>query len=97
MSNKGLQQQDPFLNCIRKECIFVNVYLVNGIKLQGHIHCFDQFCIILKNQGVKQLIFKHAISTVVPTKNCSHTHCGGHQNTRSVTTEHTESDESNNS
>lgn len=65
---KGPTLQDPFLNLLRKEKVPVSVYLVNGIKLQGTIDSFDQFVVLLKN-SVNQLVYKHAISTVVPTKN----------------------------
>ncbi|GAB4357360.1 MAG: RNA chaperone Hfq [Immundisolibacter sp.] len=57
--------QDPFLNLLRKEHIPVSIFLVNGIKLQGHIEAFDQYVVVLKN-AVSQMIYKHAISTVVP-------------------------------
>ncbi|RMD69371.1 MAG: RNA chaperone Hfq [Gammaproteobacteria bacterium] len=59
--------QDPFLNILRKERIPVSIYLVNGIKLQGQIESFDQFVVLLRNQ-VSQMIYKHAISTVVPAR-----------------------------
>ena len=59
--------QDPFLNALRKEKISVSIYLVNGIKLQGIIEAFDQFSIVLLN-NVNQMVYKHAISTVVPSK-----------------------------
>lgn len=59
--------QDPFLNALRKEQIMVSIFLVNGIKLQGQIESFDQFVILLKNQ-VSQMVYKHAISTIVPAK-----------------------------
>ena len=65
---KGQTLQDPFLNLLRKEKVPVSVYLVNGIKLQGTIDSFDQFVVLLKN-SVNQMVYKHAISTVVPTKN----------------------------
>ena len=68
MSNKGQLLQDPFLNALRKEHVPVSVYLVNGIKLQGQIESFDQFVVLLKN-SVSQMIYKHAISTVVPVRN----------------------------
>jgi len=64
---KGQSLQDPFLNTLRKEHIPVAIYLVNGIKLQGQIESFDQFVILLKNT-VSQMVYKHAISTVVPTR-----------------------------
>ena len=67
MTAKGQLLQDPFLNALRKEHIPVSIYLVNGIKLQGQIDSFDQYVILLKNT-VTQMVYKHAISTVVPTK-----------------------------
>ena len=64
---KGQSLQDPFLNTLRKERIPVSIYLVNGIKLQGQIDSFDQFVVLLKN-SVSQMVYKHAISTVVPAR-----------------------------
>lgn len=64
---KGALLQDPFLNVLRKERIPVSIYLVNGIKLQGQVESFDQFVVLLKNT-VSQMIYKHAISTVVPSR-----------------------------
>jgi len=66
--SKGQSLQDPFLNALRKERIPVSIFLVNGIKLQGQIESFDQFVVLLKN-NVNQMIYKHAISTVVPARN----------------------------
>ena len=68
MSNKGQLLQDPFLNILRKEHVPVSIYLVNGIKLQGQIESFDQYVVLLKNT-VSQMVYKHAISTVVPARN----------------------------
>lgn len=65
--SKGHSLQDPFLNVLRKERIPVSIYLVSGIKLQGQIESFDQFVIVLKN-AVNQMVYKHAISTVVPAR-----------------------------
>tara|TARA_B100001996_G_C18458846_1_gene515263 strand:- start:37 stop:258 length:222 start_codon:yes stop_codon:yes gene_type:complete len=59
--------QEPFLNALRKEKISVSIYLVNGIKLQGQVDSFDQYVIILKNT-INQMVYKHAISTIVPAK-----------------------------
>ena len=67
MSNKGQLLQDPFLNAPRKEHVPVSIYLVNGIKLQGQIESFDQYVVLLKN-SVTQMVYKHAISTVVPSR-----------------------------
>src|SRR5690554_7673579 len=66
--SKGQSLQDPYLNQLRKERIPVSIFLVNGIKLQGQIESFDQFVILLKNT-VSQMVYKHAISTVVPARN----------------------------
>jgi host factor-I protein len=65
--SKGQSLQDPFLNVLRKEHIPVSIYLINGIKLQGQIESFDQFVVLLKN-SVSQMVYKHAISTIVPTR-----------------------------
>jgi host factor-I protein len=65
--SKGQSLQDPFLNTLRKEKVPVAIYLVSGIKLQGQIESFDQFVIVLKNT-VNQMVYKHAISTVVPNR-----------------------------
>jgi host factor-I protein len=67
MSAKGQLLQDPFLNALRKEHVPVSIYLVNGIKLQGQIESFDQYVVLLKNT-VTQMVYKHAISTVVPAR-----------------------------
>ena len=64
---KGQSLQDPFLNQLRKERVPVSVYLVNGIKLQGQIDSFDQFVVLLRNT-VNQMVYKHAISTIVPAR-----------------------------
>jgi len=66
--SKAQSLQDPFLNALRKERIPVSIFLVNGIKLQGTVDSFDQFVILLKN-NVSQMVYKHAISTVVPSRN----------------------------
>jgi host factor-I protein len=65
---KGQSLQDPFLNALRRERVPVSIYLVNGIKLQGTVESFDQFVVLLRNT-VSQMVYKHAISTVVPTRN----------------------------
>lgn len=69
---KGQSLQEPFLNALRRDKVPVSIYLVNGIKLQGQIESFDQFVILLKN-SVSQMVYKHAISTVVPGR---HVHVG---------------------
>lgn len=74
--SKGHSLQDPFLNSLRKERIPVSIFLVNGIKLQGQIESFDQYVVLLKN-AVSQMVYKHAISTVVPARNPRGSHGGG--------------------
>jgi len=73
MSDKGQQLQDPFLNALRKEHVQVAIYLVNGIKLQGHIESFDQYVVLLKNT-ITQMVYKHAISTIVPVRSVTISH-----------------------
>ena len=65
---KGQSLQDPFLNALRKDRVPVSIFLVNGIKLQGQIESFDQFVILLRNT-VSQMVYKSAISTIVPSRN----------------------------
>ena len=67
MTNKGQLLQDPFLNTLRRERVPVSIYRVNGIKLQGQVDSFDQYVVLLKN-SVTQMVYKHAISTVVPSR-----------------------------
>lgn len=74
--SKGQSLQDPFLNTLRKERVPVSIFLVNGIKLQGTIESFDQFVVLLKN-SVSQMVYKHAISTVVPARNVRVQHADG--------------------
>lgn len=65
--SKGPALQDPFLNALRKEHASVSIFLMNGIKLQGQIESFDQFVVVLKNNNINQMVYKHAISTIVPS------------------------------
>ena len=67
MTSKAQTLQDPFLNALRKQRIQVSIYLVNGIKLQGYVESFDQYVILLRNT-VTQMVYKHAVSTIVPAK-----------------------------
>ncbi|MCP3673455.1 MAG: RNA chaperone Hfq [Gammaproteobacteria bacterium] len=76
--SKGQTLQDPYLNALRREKVTVAIYLVNGIKLQGQIDSFDQFVILLKNT-VSQMVYKHAISTVVPSRNVKLTYSNSPQ------------------
>jgi host factor-I protein len=66
MSEKMHNLQDVFLNNVRKNKTSVTVFLVNGVKLQGIITWFDNFCVLLRRDGLSQLVYKHAISTVMP-------------------------------
>ena len=75
--SKGQSLQDPFLNALRRERVPVAIYLVNGIKLQGTVESFDQFVVLLRNT-VSQMVYKHAISTIVPSRNVRVTAENGH-------------------
>ncbi|MDZ7748949.1 MAG: RNA chaperone Hfq [Halofilum sp. (in: g-proteobacteria)] len=75
---KGQSLQEPFLNQLRKERVPVSVFLVNGIKLQGQIESFDQFVVLLRNT-VSQMVYKHAISTIVPSRAVRVTDAGGEE------------------
>ncbi|WP_306252977.1 RNA chaperone Hfq [Parvularcula sp. IMCC14364] len=66
MSEKKQNLQDTFLNQLRKNKTSVTIFLVNGVKLQGIVTWFDNFCVLLKRDGNVQLVYKHAISTIMP-------------------------------
>jgi host factor-I protein len=66
MTEKQQNLQDTFLNAVRKSKSSVTIFLVNGVKLQGNITWFDNFCVLLRRDGHAQLVYKHAISTVMP-------------------------------
>lgn len=61
--------QDAFLNQVRKDNTLVTIYLVNGYQLKGYIKGFDNFTVVLENEGRQQLVYKHALSTVMPSRN----------------------------
>ncbi len=67
MSEKSQNVQDVFLNNVRKQKVPVTVFLCNGVKLQGSITWFDNFSVLLRREGQVQLVYKHAISTIMPT------------------------------
>ena len=67
LSNKSQNVQDVFLNHVRKNKLSVTVFLVNGVKLQGVISWFDNFSVLLRRDGHVQLVYKHAISTIMPS------------------------------
>jgi|TARA_B100001559_G_scaffold300998_1_gene287604 host factor-I protein len=71
MTTEKSNLQDVFLNSARKEKTSVTMFLINGVKLQGVITWFDNFCILLKREGVTQLVYKHAISTIMPNDDIS--------------------------
>ncbi|HVJ63217.1 MAG TPA: RNA chaperone Hfq [Tahibacter sp.] len=89
--SKGQSLQDPFLNALRRERVPVSIYLVNGIKLQGTVESFDQFVVLLRNT-VSQMVYKHAISTVVPSRNVRITENGHHGHSNAPPAEHTEAE-----
>ena len=66
MAEKTQNLQDTFLNYVRKNKISLTIFLVNGVKLQGFVSWFDNFCVLLKRDGHSQLVYKHAISTIMP-------------------------------
>lgn len=68
MASDKQSLQDVFLNHIRKNKIAVTIFLVNGVKLQGVVTWFDNFCVLLRRDGQSQLVYKHAISTVMPSQ-----------------------------
>ena len=68
MSNEKKQNlQDTFLNSVRKSRTPLTIFLVNGVKLQGMVSWFDNFCVLLRRDGQSQLVYKHAISTIMPS------------------------------
>lgn len=69
MSKAVVNLQDAFLNQIRKENILVTVYLVNGYQIKGYVKGFDNFTVVLENEGRQQMVYKHALSTVSPSRN----------------------------
>ena len=68
MSDKQQNLQDTFLNAVRKSKAAVTIFLINGVKLQGNITWFDNFCVLLRRDGQSQLVYKHAISTIMPAQ-----------------------------
>lgn len=69
--NKNINLQDVFLNQARKEKIFLTIFLTNGFQFKGIVKGFDNYTVILESDGKQQLVFKHAISTIVPSKTIS--------------------------
>ena len=71
MASDKQNLQDSFLNQVRKSKISVTIFLINGVKLQGAITWFDNFCLLLRREGQSQLVYKHAISTIMPASSVS--------------------------
>ncbi len=67
MADKNQNLQDAFLNEVRKQKISLTIFLVNGVKLNGVVSWFDNFCVLLRRDGISQLVYKHAISTIMPS------------------------------
>lgn len=68
MSDRSQNLQDQFLNAVRKQKISLTIFLVNGVKLTGVVTSFDNFCVLLRRDGHAQLVYKHAISTIMPSQ-----------------------------
>ena len=66
MADRAQNLQDTFLNHVRKNKISLTIFLINGVKLQGVVTWFDNFCVLLRRDGQSQLVYKHAISTIMP-------------------------------
>lgn len=66
MTERSQHLQDLFLNAVRKQKISLTIFLVNGVKLTGIVTSFDNFCVLLRRDGHSQLVYKHAISTIMP-------------------------------
>lgn len=85
-SNKPAQNiQDSFLNTARKERTNITIYLLSGVKLTGRIRSFDKYSVVLEANGQEQLIFKHAISTVVMGRTAAHGTHLAHPDTKPAT------------
>lgn len=68
MAERTQNLQDVFLNAVRKQKISLTIFLVNGVKLTGIVTSFDNFCVLLRRDGHSQLVYKHAISTIMPAQ-----------------------------
>ncbi|WP_185982538.1 RNA chaperone Hfq [Aureimonas mangrovi] len=68
MADRTQNLQDLFLNTVRKQKISLTIFLVNGVKLTGIVTSFDNFCVLLRRDGHSQLVYKHAISTIMPSQ-----------------------------
>jgi len=68
MAGRAQHLQDLFLNAVRKQKISLTIFLINGVKLTGIVTSFDNFCVLLRRDGHSQLVYKHAISTIMPSQ-----------------------------
>jgi len=68
MADRTQHLQDLFLNAVRKQKISLTIFLINGVKLTGIVTSFDNFCVMLRRDGHSQLVYKHAISTIMPSQ-----------------------------
>ncbi|MEN3600180.1 RNA chaperone Hfq [Brucella abortus] len=68
MAERSPNLQDLFLNSVRKQKISLTIFLINGVKLTGIVTSFDNFCVLLRRDGHSQLVYKHAISTIMPSQ-----------------------------
>ena len=68
MAERSQNLQDLFLNSVRKQKISLTIFLINGVKLAGLVPSFDNFCVLLRRDGHSQLVYKHAISTIMPSQ-----------------------------
>ncbi|NLP42662.1 MAG: RNA chaperone Hfq [Veillonellaceae bacterium] len=86
MTTKVINLQDSFLNQVRKENVPVIIYLVNGFQLRGSVKGFDNFTVIIENDGKQQLVYKHAISTVTPFRSLTNNYHDKKEDTKSDST-----------
>lgn len=84
MEKQAQNIQEAFLNNARKDKTFLTIYLMSGVKLSGKIRSFDKYSVVLETNNQEQLIFKHAISTVVISKGFHGGHTGGHSGPHSI-------------
>ena len=68
MAERSQNLQDLFLNTVRKQKISLTIFLINGVKLTGVVTSFDNFCVLLRRDGHSQLVYKHAVSTIMPAQ-----------------------------
>lgn len=82
MKNNALNLQDLFLNQARKEKVEITIFLMNGVQLKGIVKGFDSYIIVLENAGKQQMIYKHAVSTIIPIKSINLTNNNNYSNNK---------------